>query len=113
MRRDEFSRRLMREHHISCDDLIYPAFILDGHNRREAIPSMPDVERVTIDILLSGAEELVALGIPAIALFPVTRPDQKSDNACEAYNPEGLIQQTVRALKQHLPKLGIITDVAL
>jgi porphobilinogen synthase len=113
MRRDEFSRRLMREHRISCDDLIYPVFVLDGHSRREAIPSMPGIERVTVDALLDEAEELLALGIPAIALFPVTPPDRKSDDAREAYNPEGLAQRAVRALKQHLPKLGVITDVAL
>jgi porphobilinogen synthase len=113
MRRDEFSRRLMREHRIICDDLIYPVFVLDGHSRREAIPSMPGIERVTVDALLDEAEELLALGIPAIALFPVTPPDRKSDDAREAYNPEGLAQRAVRALKQHLPKLGVITDVAL
>jgi porphobilinogen synthase len=113
MRRDEFSRRLMREHRVSCDDLIYPVFILDGHSRREAVLSMPGIERVTIDILLDEAERLLALGIPAIALFPVTPPDRKSDDAHEAYNPEGLTQQAIRALKQHLPELGVITDVAL
>jgi porphobilinogen synthase len=113
MRRDEFSRRLMREHRMSCDDLIYPVFVLDGHSRREAVPSMPGIERVTIDVLLDEAEELLALGIPAIALFPVTPPDRKSDDALEAYNPEGLAQRAIRALKQHLPKLGVITDIAL
>ncbi|WP_240761800.1 porphobilinogen synthase [Nitrosococcus wardiae] len=113
MRRDDFSRRLMREGHLSCDDLIYPVFVLDGRSRREAVPSMPGIERVTIDALLDEAEELITLGIPAIALFPVTPPERKSDDAREAYNPEGLAQQAVRALKQHLPQLGVITDVAL
>jgi porphobilinogen synthase len=113
MRRDEFSRRLMREHRMSCDDLIYPVFVLDGHSRREAVPSMPGIERVTIDVLLDEAEELLTLGIPAIALFPVTPPDRKSDDALEAYNPEGLAQRAIRALKQHLPELGVITDIAL
>ncbi|WP_049780688.1 porphobilinogen synthase [Nitrosococcus halophilus] len=113
MRRDDFSRRLMREARLNCDDLIYPVFVLDGHSRREAVPSMPGIERVTIDALLDEAEALITLGIPAIALFPVTSPDRKSDDAREAYNPEGLAQRAVRALKQHLPHLGVITDVAL
>lgn len=113
MRRDDFSRRLMQEHRISCDDLIYPVFVLDGHGRRETISSMPGIERVTIDSLLDEAKELIALGIPAIALFPVTPPAQKSDDAHQAYNPDGLAQQAVRALKQNFPKLGVITDVAL
>ncbi|WP_049773041.1 porphobilinogen synthase [Nitrosococcus watsonii] len=113
MRRDDFSRRLMQENHISCHDLIYPVFILDGQGHRETISSMPGIERVTIDGLLDEAKELITLGIPAIALFPVTPPTQKSDDACEAYNPDGLAQRAVRALKQHFPKLGVITDVAL
>lgn len=113
MRRDGFSRRLMQEHSISCADFIYPVFVLDGHSRREAVPSMPGIERVTIDALLDEAEEITALGIPAIALFPVTAPERKSDDAQEAYNPEGLAQRAVRALKQHLPQLGVITDIAL
>lgn len=113
MRRDEFSRQLMREHRLSCDDLIYPIFILDGHGRREAIPSMLGIERVTIDNLLNEAEEIATLGIPAVALFPVTPVEQKSEDAREAYHPEGLIQRAVRALKAHIPHLGIITDVAL
>lgn len=103
----------MREARLNCDDLIYPVFVLDGHSRREAVPSMPGIERVTIDALLDEAEALTTLGIPAIALFPVTSPDRKSDDAREAYNPEGLAQRAVRALKQHLPHLGVITDVAL
>lgn len=113
MRRDEFSRQLMREHRLSCDDLIYPIFILDGHGQRETIPSMPNIERVTIDNLLNEAEEIATLGIPAVALFPVTPVEQKSEDAREAYHPEGLIQRAVRALKAHIPHLGIITDVAL
>jgi len=113
MRRDSFSRRLMRESHLSCDDLIYPMFILEGQNQREAVSSMPGVERVSIDILLKEAEQLLNLGIPAVALFPVTPTDCKSLDAAEAYNPEGLAQRAVRALKQAVPELGVITDVAL
>jgi porphobilinogen synthase len=113
MRRDGFSRRLMRESHLSCDDLIYPMFILEGQNQREAIASMPGIERVSIDILLQEAEQLLNLGIPAVALFPVTPTEKKSEDAAEAYNPEGLAQRAVRALKQAVPELGVITDVAL
>ena len=113
MRRDDFSRRLMRESHLSCNDLIYPMFILDGHKQRETIASMPGIERVSIDILLSEAEQLLNLGIPAVALFPVTAMAKKSLDAAEAYNPDGLAQRAVRALKQALPELGVITDVAL
>ena len=113
MRRDEFSRRLMREHQLSVDDLIYPMFVLEGQGQREAIASMPGVERVSIDELLKEAAELVALGVPAIALFPVTPADCKTEDAREAYNPEGLAQRAVRALKSAFPDLGVITDVAL
>ena len=113
MRRDEFSRRLMRESELSCSDLIYPVFILEGEQQREAVPSMPGVERVSIDELLREAGEIHALGIPAIALFPVTPASSKSEDAREAFNPEGLAQRAVRALKQALPDLGVITDVAL
>jgi len=113
MRRDDFSRRLMRESTLSCDDLIYPMFILDGQNRREPVASMPGVERVSIDILLQEAEQLLNLGVPALALFPVTPASAKSEDAAEAYNPEGLAQKAVRALKQAFPELGVITDVAL
>jgi porphobilinogen synthase len=113
MRRDDFSRRLMRESHISVDDLIYPMFILDGKKQREAVPSMPGIERVSIDNLLKEAEQLLNLGIPAIALFPVTPTEKKSDDAAEAFNPEGLAQTAVQALKQNFPELGVITDVAL
>ena len=113
MRRDDFSRRLMRESHVSDDDLIYPMFVLEGSGQREAIPSMPGIERVSIDNLLQEAEQLLNLGIPAVALFPVTPLEKKSDDAAEAYNPEGLAQRAVRALKEKFPELGVITDVAL
>jgi porphobilinogen synthase len=113
MRRDDFSRRLMREAHLSVDDLIYPMFVLEGKGQREAVPSMPGVERVSIDELLKEADELVALGVPAVALFPVTPADAKSLDAREAFNPEGLAQRAVRALKAAHPELGVITDVAL
>ncbi len=113
MRRDEFSRRLMREHHLTSDDLIWPVFVLEGENQREPVPSMPGVERLSIDQLLVEAERAAELGIPAIALFPVTPPERKSELAEEAYNPDGLAQRAVRALKARLPELGVITDVAL
>lgn len=113
MRYQDFSRRLMRENTLSADDLIYPMFVLEGTNQREAVLSMPGVERVSIDLLLKEAEELVELGIPAIALFPVTPGNVKSLDAKEAWNPEGLAQRAVRVLKKHLPELGVITDVAL
>ena len=113
MRRDDFSRRLMRESHLSVDDLIYPMFILEGSGQRESIASMPGVERVSIDQLLVEAKELLALGVPAVALFPVTPQSAKSEDAKEAYNPEGLAQRAVRALKDAHPELGVITDVAL
>jgi len=113
MRRDTFSRRLMRESHLTVDDLIYPMFILEGENQREAVPSMPGVERVSIDLLLKEAEELVQLGIPMVALFPVTPLEIKTEDAREAYNPDGLAQRAVRALKEHFPELGVMTDVAL
>ncbi|MEC8483512.1 MAG: porphobilinogen synthase, partial [Pseudomonadota bacterium] len=113
MRKDDFSRRLMREHRLSADDLIYPMFVIEGQNTREAVPSMPGVERVTIDVLLKEAEELVALGIPMVALFPVVGEGKKSLQAEEAYNPDGLAQRAIRALRQHFPELGVMTDVAL
>ena len=113
MRRDDFSRRLMRENTLTTDDLIYPVFVLEGEGLREAIASMPGIERLSIDLLLEEAAELVELGIPAIALFPVTPLDKKSLDAAEAYNPEGLAQRATRALKARFPELGIITDVAL
>lgn len=113
MRRDDFSRRLMSEHQLTVNDLIYPVFVLEGENQREAINSMPGVERKSIDLLLEEAQELVDLGIPAIAIFPVTPNEKKSLLAEEAYNPNGLAQRTVRALKEKFPELGVITDVAL
>ena len=113
MRRDDFSRRLMRESHLSVDDLIYPMFILEGEGQREAVASMPGIERLSIDELLKEAAELVALGIPAVALFPVTPLEKKTEDAREAFNPDGLAQRAVRALKAQFPELGVITDVAL
>ncbi len=113
MRANAFSRRLMAETHLTVDDLIYPMFILEGVNQREAIASMPGIERVSIDVLLQEAEELVKLGVPAIALFPVIAPDKKTLDAKESYNPDGLVQRAVQALKKAYPTLGVITDVAL
>ena len=113
MRHDEFSRRLMRETELTCADLIYPVFVLEGKQQREPVASMPGIERLSIDTLLSEAADIQALGIPAIALFPVTPASSKSEDAREAYNPDGLAQRAVRALKQALPNLGVITDVAL
>jgi len=113
MRYNDFSRRLMRENRLSVDDLIYPMFVTEGSNQRESISSMPGIERLSLDLLLAEAHELYDLGIPAIALFPVTSADKKSEHAAEAYNPEGLVQRSVRALKKAVPELGIITDVAL
>jgi porphobilinogen synthase len=113
MRRDPFSRRLMRENELSVNDFIYPMFILDGEQQREAVASMPGIERISIDLLLEQAAEIVELGIPAIALFPVVGDSGKSDRADEAWNPQGLVQRAVRALKAAQPELGIITDVAL
>ncbi len=113
MRRNEFSRRLMRENVLTANDFIYPMFILEGENQREAVPSMPGVERVSIDLLLKEAEQCLELGIPAIALFPVVPQEKKSDDAAEAYNPDGLAQRAVRSLKQAFPELGVMTDVAL
>jgi len=112
-RRDDFSRRLVRETRLSVDDLIYPVFVLEGSQQREPVASMPGVERLSIDLLLEEATELVELGIPAIALFPVTPVDCKSLDAAEAWNPEGLAQRATRALKERFPELGVITDVAL
>ena len=113
MRRDEFSRRLMREHRLTTDDLIYPVFVLEGTGQREPVPSMPGIERLSIDELVRAATEAYDLGIPAIALFPVTPAAKKSTDAAEAFNPDGLAQRAVSALKEKLPGLGIITDVAL
>jgi porphobilinogen synthase len=113
MRRDEFSRRLMRETRLTPDNLIYPVFVMEGRGQRVPVASMPGIERLTIDQLVREAEEIVALGIPALALFPVTPPEAKTDDGREAWNPEGLAQRAVRALKQAVPSLGVITDVAL
>ncbi|MSP27809.1 MAG: porphobilinogen synthase [Methylococcales bacterium] len=113
MRYNDFSRRLMRENQLSIDDLIYPMFVIEGNNQQQTIASMPNVERYSLDLLVEQAREAFELGIPAIALFPVISADKKSDDAKEAYNPDGLVQRSVRTLKQALPNLGIITDVAL
>jgi porphobilinogen synthase len=113
MRRDDFSRRLMRETRLTTDDLIYPMFVIEGKGLRVPVPSMPGVERVSIDVLVEEARELVALGIPALALFPVPDAATKSLDGREAWNPDGLAQRAVRAIKAATPALGVITDVAL
>jgi len=113
MRRDDFSRRLMRENSLSANDFIYPVFVLEGTQEREAVESMPGVERLSVDLLVEDAMSVHNLGIPAIALFPVTPPAAKSDDAAEAWNADGLVQRAIRAIKKSVPDLGIITDVAL
>jgi len=113
MRTDDFSRRLMRETILTVNDLIYPAFVIEGNNTREPIASMPGIERLSIDLLVEEAIYLASLGIPAIAIFPVTPPSAKSVLAEEAYNPEGLAQRAVKAIKTNCPEIGVITDVAL
>ncbi len=113
MRKDDFSRRLMRENILTPNDLIYPVFVLEGEGQSEQVPSMPGVHRLSIDLLLEEAAKVHDLGIPAIALFPVTPVAVKSDDASEAHNPDGLAQRAVRAIKKELPELGVITDVAL
>lgn len=113
LRKDAFSRNLVRENQVSVHDLIYPCFVLEGTNQREAIASMPGVERLSIDLLLKEAEIIHKLGVPMMAIFPVTPADAKSEDAHEAFNPEGLAQRAVRALKQAIPELGVMTDVAL
>ena len=113
MRRDAFSRALMRETDLASSDLILPVFVREGHGAREDVPSMPGVQRLSIDELVRVAGEAVALGIPALALFPVTPPEAKSLDAREAWNPDGLAQRAVKALKREFPELGVITDVAL
>lgn len=113
MRRDDFSRRLMRESVLTPDDLIYPVFVLEGQGVTEAVPSMPGVNRVSLDNLLRVADEAQTLGVPALALFPVVGAERKSDGAEEAWNPDGLVPRVVRALKERFPELGVITDVAL
>ncbi len=113
MRFDDFSRCMMRENTLTPSDFIYPVFVLEGKGQKEAISSMPGIERLSIDLLVEEAKEIHALGIPAMALFPVTPQEAKSEDAREAYSPDGLAQRTVRALKQAVPELGIIADVAL
>jgi len=113
MRRDDFSRRLMREHRLTVDDLIYPVFVLDGHNRCEDVASMPGVQRRSVDLLLSVAEQCVGAGIPVMALFPVIAMERKSADGIEATNPDGLVPRAVRELKRRFPELGLLTDVAL
>ncbi len=113
MRRTRFSRRLMSETKLSVDDLIYPMFVVEGAGKRQAIASMPGVERLSQDLLLKELETIVRLGIPAIALFPVVDSGRKTNDAKEAYNPDGLMQSTVIAVKKNFPELGVITDVAL
>jgi len=113
MRCDDFSRRLMRETHVTPDDLIYPVFVLEGENQREPVMSMPGVERMSIDLLVKEAKHIASLGVPAMAIFPVTPAEAKSEDAAEAYNPEGLAQRAVRTVKEAVPELGVITDVAL
>jgi porphobilinogen synthase len=113
MRRDDFSRRMMRETTLTPSDLILPVFVQDGAELRQPVGSMPGVERLSIDVLVREAREVQVLGIPAIAIFPVTPPSAKSEDAREAWNPEGLAQRAVRAVKEAVPELGVITDVAL
>jgi len=113
MRADDFSRRLMRENQLSVNDLIYPMFILDGKNKREPIISMPGVERLSIDLAVKECKLLSSLGVPAVALFPVTPESHKSEMAEEAYNPDGIAQRAVKAIKDACPEMGVITDVAL
>ncbi len=113
MRYHDFTRRLMRENVLTVDDLIYPMFVTEGENLQQPIPSMPGISRFSLDLLLKEAHEINELGIPAVALFPVIAADKKTANAEEAYNPNGLVPRTVKALKQAVPDLGIITDVAL
>ena len=113
LRHDNFSRRLVREHRLSADDLIFPVFVIDGRDRSEAVPSMPGVERMTVDRLLKQAQRCMELDVPAIALFPVVDSRYRTTDAQEAFNPEGLAPRAVRALKKRFPELGVITDVAL
>jgi porphobilinogen synthase len=113
MRKDAFSRAMMRENFVTSSDLIYPVFILDGKNQCEAVASMPGVERLSVDLLLAVAEDCVELGIPVMALFPVINPALKTPDGAEALNPEGLVPRAVRELKARFPELGILTDVAL
>ncbi|AQT48934.1 MULTISPECIES: porphobilinogen synthase [Burkholderia cepacia complex] len=113
MRRDDFSRRLMRENRLTTDDLIYPVFVVEGTHERQPIPSMPGVERVSVDLLMQVAEQCVELGVPVLSLFPAIDPSVKTPDGREAANPEGLIPRAVRELKKRFPELGVLTDVAL
>ncbi|HMM76160.1 MAG TPA: porphobilinogen synthase [Gammaproteobacteria bacterium] len=113
MRADAFTRRLMREHTLSVDDLICPLFVCEGRGQREPIGSMPGIERLSIDLLVEHVKELAALGIPAVALFPVTPPARKTEDGREAFNPDGLAQRATRAIKDAVPAIGVMTDVAL
>ncbi|MBY4696728.1 porphobilinogen synthase [Burkholderia latens] len=113
MRRDDFSRRLMRENRLTTDDLIYPVFVVDGTNERQSVPSMPGVERVSVDLLMHVAEQCVELGVPVLSLFPAIEPSLKTPDGREAANTDGLIPRAVRELKRHFPELGVLTDVAL
>ncbi|GAB3775590.1 porphobilinogen synthase [Ramlibacter monticola] len=113
LRRDEFTRNLVREHAVSANDFIYPVFVLDGQKQRQAVASMPGVERVSVDLLLPVAEECLKLGVPALALFPVIDPSKKTPDGREAFNPEGLVPRAVQRLKREFPELGVMTDVAL
>lgn len=113
IRKQSFSRRLCRENYISADDLIWPVFVIEGQSQRENVASMPGVQRLSIDLLVAEAKRLTSLGLPAIALFPVAGNDKKSDDASEAFNPNGLAQRAIKALKDAIPEVGIMTDVAL
>jgi len=113
LRRDEFTRNLVREHALTVHDLIYPVFVLEGQSRREPVGSMPGVERLSLDLLLPVAEQCVTLGIPVMALFPVVDLSRKTEDGREAANPEGLVPRVVRELKRRFPQLGLMTDVAL
>lgn len=113
VRRHDFSRRLVAENQLTVNDLIYPVFVMEGHNQQQEVPSMPGVYRMTIDLLLKEAEAVAKLGVPVLSLFPVIESDGKSLHAEEAYNPNGLVQRAVRALKDAVPELGLLTDVAL
>ncbi len=113
MRFDAFSRKLMQENHFSVDMLIQPYFVIEGHNKREPVASMPGVERLSVDLLVEAAVAISALGVPAIVLFPLTDTATKTDDCCGAWDPEGLVQRAIRALKAAVPELGVITDVAL
>jgi len=113
MRRDTFSRRLMQENHFTADMLIQPYFVIEGQNRREPVASMPGVERLSVDLLVEAAVKVAELGVPAIVLFPLTDPQSKTDDCRGAWDSNGLVQRAIRALKQAVPELGVITDVAL